>query len=341
MLDSLKEVGRNVGREINRAWETVAEGWRELVSRSGNALTHFSRRSAAEGGGEASDGRAAGGLPASSPRWGLLAGEVEETDKELVVRVEVPGLEKEDCRISIEGNVLYLSGEKRFERESGDSTYHVTERAYGMFQIAINGSLLPDVTSFSGLARGWIASLKHVTPRKCRSNRRSDPLIANGNEHAEHDHHGEHRQAPRQQPCVKARHDENGQVFIEVLYGDRVTGAHQHVAAVLQQGIHRHHEETGAGADQDQQRHGQPQVADQNHQRHQQAHRDAQRNHAHRSAQRDAARGHDGADGDADRDHALKFGCLRQSHAECAVGPVDHDELQRRTGAPEKRGDGE
>jgi len=137
MLDSLKEVGRNVGREINRAWETVAEGWRELVSRSGNALTHFSRRSAAEGGGEASDGRAAGGLPASSPRWGLLAGEVEETDKELVVRVEVPGLEKDDCRISIEGNVLYLSGEKRFERESGDSTYHVTERAYGMFQRTI------------------------------------------------------------------------------------------------------------------------------------------------------------------------------------------------------------
>jgi HSP20 family molecular chaperone IbpA len=33
--------------------------------------------------------------------------------------------------------VLYLSGEKRFERESGDSTYHVTERAYGMFQRSI------------------------------------------------------------------------------------------------------------------------------------------------------------------------------------------------------------
>jgi HSP20 family protein len=133
MLDSLKEVGRNVGREINRAWESVAEGWHELLNRSGNALTHFSRRSAAEG----EDGSAAGGLPASSPRWGLLAGEVEETDKELVVRVEVPGLEKEDCRISIEDNVLYLSGEKRFERESGDSTYHVTERAYGMFQRSI------------------------------------------------------------------------------------------------------------------------------------------------------------------------------------------------------------
>jgi HSP20 family protein len=137
MLDSLKEVGRNVGREINRAWETVAEGWRELLSRSGNALTHFSRRPAVEDGGEGDDGSAAERFPALSPRWGLLAGEVEETEKELVVRVEVPGLEKEDCRISIEGNVLCLSGEKRFACESGDSTYHVTERAYGMFQRTI------------------------------------------------------------------------------------------------------------------------------------------------------------------------------------------------------------
>jgi Fe-S-cluster-containing hydrogenase component 2 len=143
--------------------------------------------------------------------------------------------------------------------------------------------------------------------------------------------------SPARPACAPAR----PALLVEVLHGDRVAGAHQHVAAVLQQGIHRHHEEPGAGADHHQQRHGQPQAADQHHQRHQQAHRDAQRNHAHRSAQRDSARGHDGADGDADGDHALKFGRLRQSHAERTVGPVDHDELQRRAGAPEKRGDGE
>lgn len=127
MLDSLKQAGKNIGRELTRAWENLSEGWRELLSRGSDALTHFSHDKDEE----------KHGALAPFPRWGLLAGEVEETEKDVVVRVEVPGMEKEDCRITIEGNVLYLSGEKRFERETHDSTYHVMERAYGAFQRAI------------------------------------------------------------------------------------------------------------------------------------------------------------------------------------------------------------
>ncbi|HXU92792.1 MAG TPA: Hsp20/alpha crystallin family protein [Gallionella sp.] len=129
MLDSLKQAGMNIGREINRAWESLSEGWRELLSRSSNALTHYSRGK--------SDVAASGSDLARFPRWGLLAGEVEETEKDILVRVELPGLEKEDCHVSIEGNVLYMSGEKRIERETRDSTYHVMERAYGSFQRTI------------------------------------------------------------------------------------------------------------------------------------------------------------------------------------------------------------
>ncbi len=46
-------------------------------------------------------------------------------------------MEKEDLKITIDGNVLYLSGEKRIERESHDSSYHIMEHAYGAFQRAI------------------------------------------------------------------------------------------------------------------------------------------------------------------------------------------------------------
>ncbi|BBI99002.1 hypothetical protein FGKAn22_06950 [Ferrigenium kumadai] len=129
MLDSLKQAGMNIGREINRAWESLSEGWRELLSRSSNALTHFSRGK--------EEAAVTGSDLARFPRWGLLAGEVEETAKDILVRVELPGLEKEDCHVSIEGNMLYMSGEKRIERETSDSTYHVMERAYGSFQRAI------------------------------------------------------------------------------------------------------------------------------------------------------------------------------------------------------------
>ncbi|OGS99973.1 MAG: heat-shock protein [Gallionellales bacterium RIFCSPLOWO2_12_FULL_59_22] len=129
MLDSIKQAGKNIGRELGRTWENLSEGWRELLSRSSNALTHFS-------GNKDEPGTESNAL-AAFPRWSLLAGEVEETDKEIVVRVEIPGMEKEDCRITIEGNMLYLSGEKRYMRETHDSTYHVMERAYGAFQRAI------------------------------------------------------------------------------------------------------------------------------------------------------------------------------------------------------------
>ncbi len=128
MLDSLKQTGKNIGREINRAWESLSEGWHELLSRSSDALTHFTRRK---------DGQAEGSELATFPRWSLLAGELEETGKDVVVRVELPGMDKDDCKIIIEGNMLHLSGEKRFERETNDSTFHVMERAYGSFERVI------------------------------------------------------------------------------------------------------------------------------------------------------------------------------------------------------------
>jgi len=133
MMSSLKQAGKNIGRELSHAWESLSEGWRELLSRSSDALTHFTRNKEKE----KIEGSALTTSLANFPRWSLLAGEVEETGKDIVVRVEVPGMDKEDCRITIEGNTLYLSGEKRFERETHDSTYHVMERAYGSFQRTI------------------------------------------------------------------------------------------------------------------------------------------------------------------------------------------------------------
>lgn len=123
MLDSLKQAGKNIGRELNRTWESLSEGWRELLSRSGNSLTHFSRADEDKG----SD-------LAKMPRWSLLAGELEETDAEIVARIEMPGMAKEDCRVRIEGNTLTVSGEKRYHRETAGSAYHLTERAYGSFE---------------------------------------------------------------------------------------------------------------------------------------------------------------------------------------------------------------
>ncbi len=134
MLDALKTTSKSISRELNRAWESVAQGWHELLHRSGNALTHFAQPN------DDATGRvraSAGDVPATFPCWSLLAGEVEESLNDIVVRVELPGLSKEDCEIRIESNRLHLSGSKQIERETGDSRYHLTQRAYGSFQRVI------------------------------------------------------------------------------------------------------------------------------------------------------------------------------------------------------------
>ncbi len=125
MLESLRKVGKEVGRELNRAWENLSEGWREILSRGNSALTHFAHGKEEESG------------ALDFPRWGLLAGEVVESDVDVQVRLELPGMEKADCDIAIEGNTLVIRGEKKMERERRGDTYHVMERAYGSFLRAI------------------------------------------------------------------------------------------------------------------------------------------------------------------------------------------------------------
>ena len=129
MMDSVKNAGENISRRLSRTWDHISDGWRELVHHGSDALTHFVHRKGEEDKRQESTAR----TPAF-PRWSILAGDMEETDKEIVVRIEVPGMEKKDFEISIEGNMLSLRGEKRFERDTNDSKYHVMERAYGVFQ---------------------------------------------------------------------------------------------------------------------------------------------------------------------------------------------------------------
>ncbi|RKY60288.1 MAG: Hsp20/alpha crystallin family protein [Candidatus Latescibacterota bacterium] len=59
--------------------------------------------------------------------------DVAETDDAVVVTAELPGMEKDDIKVSIENNVLTISGEKKQEKEEKDRTYHWSERVYGRF----------------------------------------------------------------------------------------------------------------------------------------------------------------------------------------------------------------
>ena len=60
--------------------------------------------------------------------------DISETDAEIVVRAELPGMKKEDVEIQIEGNLLTLKGEKREEKEENEKERYLYECSYGSFQ---------------------------------------------------------------------------------------------------------------------------------------------------------------------------------------------------------------
>lgn len=59
--------------------------------------------------------------------------DVYETDKEIVLRAELPGLMKEDVFVSIESNVLTIRGERKFAEDVKREDFHRVERIYGEF----------------------------------------------------------------------------------------------------------------------------------------------------------------------------------------------------------------
>ena len=75
------------------------------------------------------------------PTWqGMLrpSVDIQETDKQYLITLEVPGVDEKDIQLTLDDDVLWVRGEKRQEEERKDGQYHFVERSYGSFQRALN-----------------------------------------------------------------------------------------------------------------------------------------------------------------------------------------------------------
>ncbi len=118
---------------LGRAWDQVTEGWRQIRERAGQALTQFNPIHRTGGDVESRDAL----VERSASRWALLAADVLENPDEVVVKMEVPGLEPGNIDIQVINDHLVIRGEKQVQRESRDGRYHMLECAYGAFERAI------------------------------------------------------------------------------------------------------------------------------------------------------------------------------------------------------------
>ena len=77
--------------------------------------------------------------PARTEEKDIVAGswapsvDIYETENELVLTAELPGIKEDDIEIKLEDNTLTLKGNRNFEKETKEENYHRIERSYGSF----------------------------------------------------------------------------------------------------------------------------------------------------------------------------------------------------------------
>jgi HSP20 family protein len=72
-------------------------------------------------------------LTRGAAREMMPAIDVTESDGEIEITAELPGLEEKDVQINVSDNVLTIRGEKKAEKEDKQKDYHLVERSYGSF----------------------------------------------------------------------------------------------------------------------------------------------------------------------------------------------------------------
>ena len=96
--------------------------------------------------------------------------DIEETEQNYLIRVELPGLDKDKVKVVVENGVLTLSGERDLERKVEGKTFHRVERSHGTFSRSF--TLPEDVDSESvvanfkdGLLEIHVAKHEKVLPK--------------------------------------------------------------------------------------------------------------------------------------------------------------------------------
>lgn len=72
--------------------------------------------------------------------------DIYESGDDIVVKAEVPGMDREDVAVEVKDGILTLRGERKFEKEAKEENYHRIERSYGTFvrSFALPSSVDPE-----------------------------------------------------------------------------------------------------------------------------------------------------------------------------------------------------
>ena len=108
-----------------------------------------------------------GQQPLTTSEWAPSV-DIVEDDHEYLIKAELPEVNKEDVKVTIENDVVTIKGERKFEKEEKDKKYHRIERSYGSFERSFS---IPDDAAPDKVTADFKEGLLEVHLGKCEVKR--------------------------------------------------------------------------------------------------------------------------------------------------------------------------
>src|SRR3990170_4185223 len=105
------------------------------------------------------------------------ATDVSETRGDVVVSVELPGMKKDEIKVTVQDNILTIRGERKQEKEEKDTNYHRIERNYGSFTRSFS---LPAAVKADKISATYEAGvLRILLPKAEKAKPKEIPIAVN------------------------------------------------------------------------------------------------------------------------------------------------------------------
>lgn len=89
--------------------------------------------------------------------------DISETDTAYLIKAEIPGVKKEDVKVTLQDGILTIQGERKSEKEEKDKKFHRIECSYGSFMRSFR---VPDDADESGVKAEFKDGILNVTLNK-------------------------------------------------------------------------------------------------------------------------------------------------------------------------------
>jgi len=95
--------------------------------------------------------------------------DIADNENEVVIKAEVPGCKADDVDISVHGNTLTISGEKKQEEEKKEKGYYHIERSYGSFRRDLNIPTEVDTSKVEAVCKDGILTITLPKAEKAKA----------------------------------------------------------------------------------------------------------------------------------------------------------------------------